>query len=213
MNERIRISPVRVIDQNNEQLGVMPTQRALDLAREAGLDLVEVSPTESPPVCRIINYGKAQFEKKKRQKVSAGSHTVTLKEIRLRPKTDAHDRSIKMNRTRQFLEQGHKIQFTMLFRGRERAHREIGFKTFEDILEELGDSVKVERRPLIDGRRMTMVVAPVKSTGKSAAKKKTDVPKAAASDAPLGSTAAPSAGGATASSSPTSGQGTSDAGS
>jgi translation initiation factor IF-3 len=177
LNERIRISPIRVIDQNNNQLGVMPTQEALDMAREAGLDLVEVSPTESPPVCRIINYGKAQFEKKKRQKVSAGSHTVTLKEIRLRPKTDAHDRMIKMKRTRQFLDQGHKVQFTMLFRGRERAHREIGFDTFEGILEELGETVKVERRPSVDGRRMTMVVAPVKRpSGKSAAKAKVDAP-------------------------------------
>ncbi len=181
MNERIRISPIRVIDQNNEQLGVMPTQQALDMAREAGLDLVEVSPTEAPPVCRIVNYGKAQFEKKKRLKTSASSHTVTLKEIRLRPKTDTHDRMIKMKRTQQFLDQGHKVQFTMLFRGRERAHRDIGFDTFKGILEELGESVKVERHPSIDGRRMTMVVAPVKRpSSKAAAKAKPSAPKPAA---------------------------------
>jgi translation initiation factor IF-3 len=182
LNERIRISPIRVIDENDAQLGVMPTQQALNMARDAGLDLVEVSPNESPPVCRIMNFGKAQYEKKKRQKVSAASHTITLKEIRLRPKTDPHDRMIKMKRTREFLDEGHKVQFTMLFRGRERAHREIGFETFDLILNELGETVKVERMPSIDGRRMTMVVAPVKRpSGKPT--KKPDAPAAPAEKA------------------------------
>lgn len=162
LNERIRITPVRVIDQHQEQLGVIPTHEALTLAREAGLDLVEVSPTENPPVCRIIDYGKHIYEKKKRLKVSASSHVVSLKEIRIRPKTDKHDREIKMNRARNFLAEDHKVQFTMLFRGRERFHRDRAHVIFKSILAELGETVKVERTPSMEGRRMTMVVAPAK---------------------------------------------------
>lgn len=141
---------------------MIPTHEALTLAREAGLDLVEVSPTENPPVCRIIDYGKHIYEKKKRLKVSASSHVVSLKEIRIRPKTDKHDREIKMNRARNFLAEDHKVQFTMLFRGRERFHRDRAHVIFKSILTELGETVKVERTPSMEGRRMTMVVAPAK---------------------------------------------------
>ncbi len=162
LNERIRITPVRVINQYQEQLGVIPTHEALALAREAGLDLVEVSPTENPPVCRIIDYGKHIYEKKKRLKISASAHVVSLKEIRIRPKTDKHDRQIKMNRARNFLAEDHKVQFTMLFRGRERFHRDRAHVIFKSILDELGETVKVERTPSMEGRRMTMVVAPAK---------------------------------------------------
>ncbi len=151
-----------MINQNQEQLGVIPRDEALNLAREAGLDLVEVSPTERPPVCRIMDYGKYKYERKKRQKASAGSHVVTLKEIRIRPKTDAHDREIKLNRAKEFLEAGHKVQITMLFRGRERFHRDRATEIFKSIVEEFGDTVKVERSPGMDGRRMTMVVVPAK---------------------------------------------------
>ncbi len=175
MNDRIRVSPIRVIDQHQNQLGVIPVEQALSLAREAGLDLVEVSPTESPPVCRIVDYGKQQYEKKKRQKASAGAHTVTLKEIRIRPKTDPHDRQIKIERVRKFLDQGHKVQFTMLFRGRERFNRDFASAIFEEIIAELGEAIKMERRPLLVGRRMTMVVAPAKPVSK--AKKKVDKAK------------------------------------
>ncbi len=136
------------------------------LARDAGLDLVEVSPTEVPPVCRIMNYGKSQYEKKKRLKQGHAAHTVSLKEIRIRPKTDPHDMGIKMDRAKRFLGEGHKVQFTMLFRGRERFHRERAHGIFAQLLEELGDTVKVERRPAMDGRRMTMLVAAVKRTSK-----------------------------------------------
>lgn len=153
---------MRVINHLQEQLGVMPTHEALTLAREVGLDLVEVSPMERPPVCRIMDHGKHQYEKKKRQKVAGHGHVITLKEIRLRPKTDAHDRMIKLNHARTFLDHGHKVQFTMLFRGRERFHREIAQEAFEAIIAELGATVKVERAPAMDGRRMTMVVSPQK---------------------------------------------------
>ena len=151
-----------MIDQNQNQLGIIPVAEALNLAREAGLDLVEVSPTERPPVCRIMDYGKFKYERKKRQKLAAGAHVIVLKEIRLRPKTDAHDREVKMRRARAFLEDGSKVQFTMLFRGRERVHRELAVEIFQGILTELGDTVKVERFPAMEGRRMTMVVSPVK---------------------------------------------------
>ncbi|MCH7592796.1 MAG: translation initiation factor IF-3 [Planctomycetes bacterium] len=140
----------------------MPVSEALNLARAAGLDLVEVSPTETPPVCRIMNYGRIQYEKKKRLKQGAGSHVIVLKEVRFRPKTDENDRLIKMNRARRFLGEGHKVQFTMLFRGRERMHRDRAREMFEALLAEFGEAVKVERRPIMDGRRMTMVVSPTK---------------------------------------------------
>ncbi len=161
-NDQIRISPIRVIDQNQTQLGVIPTDQALTLCREAGLDLVEVSPMERPPVCRIMDYGKYKYERKKRQKTGAGGHTIVLKEIRLRPKTDVHDRGIKLKRARRFLDEGNKVQFTMLFRGRERFNREFAINIFNGILEEFGETVKVERAAGMEGRRMTMIIAPIK---------------------------------------------------
>ncbi len=153
-----------MIDQEQRQLGIITTAEALGLAREAGLDLVEVSPMERPPVCRIMDYGKFKYERKKRQKQASGGHTIVIKEIRLRPKTDTHDRSIKMKRAMGFLEEGYKVQFTMLFRGRERAHRDRAIEAFNAILQELGETVKVERYPAMEGRRMTMVISPVKHT-------------------------------------------------
>lgn len=152
-----------MIDHNDQQLGVIPTVQALDIAREAGLDLVEVGPLETPPVCRIVDYGKSQYEKKKRHKKASQSHVVTLKEIRIRPKTDKHDREIKLNRAIKFLEGGHKVQFTMLFRGRERFNRDFARAIFDEILETLGELIKVERPPSMDGRRMTMMISPAKT--------------------------------------------------
>ncbi len=156
------MTPIRVIDQNQEMLGVIPTHEALAKAREAGLDLVEVSPTEKPPVCRIMDYGKHLYEKKKRQKTASASHVVLLKEIRLRPKTDPHDRGIKINHAREFLAEGHKVQFTMLFKGRERFHKEVASDIFNAIITDLGEVAKVERPPSMDGRRMVMIVVPGK---------------------------------------------------
>ncbi len=153
-----------MIDQHQTQLGVISVEEAQRLSREAGLDLVEVSPTERPPVCRIMDYGKFKYERKKRQKNATGSHVIVLKEIRLRPKTDPHDRLIKMNRAIGFLAEGHKVQLTMLFRGRERVHRDIAHNIFKGIVDELGESIKMERFPSMEGRRMTMVVSPVKVT-------------------------------------------------
>jgi len=150
---------VRVINERNEQLGVLDNREALRLAREAGLDLVEVAPTERPPVCKIMDYGKFKYEQKKKVKKH---HEQQLKEVRLRPKTDDHDRDIKVNRAHEFLRKGDKVQFKMVFRGRERAHREIGTEAFREILEHFGDLVKIERPPSMDGRDMIMVVSPNK---------------------------------------------------
>lgn len=158
-NDQIRVSPVRLIGPDNEQYGIVSNTEALQRARELGLDLVEVAPNVRPPVCRLINYGKWKYNQKKHLKKS---QEQSLKEVRLRPKTDTNDRLIKIRRAVKFLKKGHKVQFTMVFRGRERAHREIGFETFQSIVEEFGQRVKVERAPRVDGRLMVMVLAPVK---------------------------------------------------
>jgi len=122
MNEQIRVSPLRVIGENNEQLGIIPNNEAQRLAREAGVDLVEVAPNVRPPVCRLMNYGKWKYNQKKNVK---RHHEQQLKEVRLRPKTDTHDREIKVNRAIRFFKHGDKVQFTMVFRGRERFRREV----------------------------------------------------------------------------------------
>jgi len=128
-------------------------------AREAGLDLVEVAPSERPPVCRIMDYGKFKYsQKKKKQK----HHEQKLKEVRLHPKTSDHDREIKVNQAVAFLDKGDKVQFTMIFRGRERFHQDLGHPIFSGILTSLGDKVKVERPPRAEGPRMVMVLAPAK---------------------------------------------------
>lgn len=132
------------------------------MAAEAGLDLVEVAPTEKPPVCRIMDYGKWKYLQKQKAK-QHHAHETQLKEIRIRPKTDTHDRLVKINRARGFLENNDKVQFTMLFRGRERVHQDVGQRAFGEILEILSDIAKIEREVKMEGRRMTMVLAPTKS--------------------------------------------------
>ena len=151
---------MRLIDAENNQLGVVQTLDALGKARDAGMDLVEVAPTERPPVCRIMDYGKFKYAQKKKGK-DRPVHKTGLKELRLRPKTDDNDRLIKMNRARSFLQEGHKVQFTMLFRGRERFHGEVGQQQFKSIVQELQDAAKMERAPSMEGRRLTMVLAPL----------------------------------------------------
>ena len=161
MNERIRVSEVRLIDQENQQLGIVPTTQAMTTAREAGLDLVEVAPTSEPPVCRIMDFGKWKYEQKKRDhKAKQKQHHVVLKEVRLRPKIDEHDRMTKLRKARGFLEKGGKVQFTMLFRGREMAHLDIAINIFKEIEKSLENIGKVEVMPRRLGRRMTMIMAP-----------------------------------------------------
>ncbi len=131
------------------------------MAREANLDLVEVAPKERPVVCRIMDYGKWKYSQKKRHKKH--HHEQQLKEVRIRPKTDDNDRQIKVNRAIRFLKKGDKVQFTMVFRGRERAHREIGVAILMGLAKDMGDLIKLERPPSMDGRNMVMIVAPNKN--------------------------------------------------
>ena len=138
----------------------MPTDQALGMARDADLDLVEVSPTERPPVCKIMDYGKHKYLQSKRSKQKG--HENKIKEVRMRPKTDPHDKGIKLKRARSFLEEGHRVQFTMRFRGRERFHREIGLAAFDEISKTLEDVAKIERPASMLGQRMTMVMVPLK---------------------------------------------------
>lgn len=139
----------------------MDTAEALGRAREAGVDLVEVSPTAQPPVCRLMDYGKWLYEQKRRERIAQKKqHTVVLKEIRLRPKIDPHDQTIKLNHARKFLERGHRVQFTMLFRGREMAHLDHGYALMEEISKLLQDIAKMEKQAIIRGRRMMMILVP-----------------------------------------------------
>jgi len=161
INGQIRISPVRLIDENDEQVGLTELDEAQARAKDAGLDLVEVAPQAKPPVCRIMDYGKWKYaQKKKEQKAKAHAKQSELKGMRLRPKIDEHDLSIKLAKARDFLEDGDKVQFTMLFRGREMAHRDLGMKTMHDICDILADCAKVESPAKMMGRRMTMVLSP-----------------------------------------------------
>jgi translation initiation factor IF-3 len=158
-NHQIRITPIRVIDHENTQLGIIETIEAMRMAQDAGLDLVEVAPSERPPVCKIMDYGRYKYSQKKNLKKH---HEQQLKEVRLRPKTDDNDRAIKLNRALRFLAKGDKVQFTMQFRGRERAHREVGVAILDTVSKLLAPMIKLERPPSMDGRHMVMVVAPLK---------------------------------------------------
>jgi translation initiation factor IF-3 len=150
---------VRVVDQNGEQLGILETAVALKKAEEVGLDLVEVAATAKPPVCRIMDFGKYKYQKKKRQQEAKKKATVIhIKEIKIRPKTDEHDFQTKMKHLKRFIEEGDKVKVTMMFRGREIAYADSAMKTFEKIIEELKDVAVIESRPKIEGRNMMMIV-------------------------------------------------------
>jgi translation initiation factor IF-3 len=159
INEQIRTGTVRVIDAEGTQLGIMPTDKALEEARAADLDLVEVAPNERPPVCRIMDFGKFKYQQKKRQHRSHSQH-VKIKEIRVRPKTGGHDLAVKINKARDFLEHKNKVMVSVVFRGRELAHMEEGRKVVDEILARLEDLSKIESPPLYHGRRMVCTLAP-----------------------------------------------------
>ena len=154
---------VRVIDMEGQQLGVIPLTEALAEAAKAGLDLVEVSPTAEPPVCRIMDYGKFRYQQSKKVQVSKKSQTVIqVKEIRLRPKTEEHDLEVKIKHVRKFLEQHNKVKISMMFRGREIAYTDIGRKIMEDIKNTLADGCVIDQQPKLEGRNMIMIVSPKK---------------------------------------------------
>ena len=159
INEQIRISPVRVVSDTGEQLGIMPTEDALKSARESGMDLVEVAPQERPPVCRILDFGKFKYQQKKRQHKSH-SHHGRIKEIRVRPKTGEHDIEVKLNRARGFLAHRDKVIISVIFRGREMAHVEEGARVIDRFVDGLSDLGKIEMPPSRQGRRIVCIVAP-----------------------------------------------------
>ncbi|MBN2577937.1 MAG: translation initiation factor IF-3 [Pirellulales bacterium] len=159
INEQIRISPVRVIGADGSQLGILPLEKAMETARSAQLDLVEVAPNDRPPVCRIMDFGKYKYQQKKRQH-KGHSHQVKIKEIRVRPKTGGHDLAVKVNKTREFLTNKDKVIISVVFRGREMAHIEEGRKILNGILDQLGDVSKIEAPPVHHGRRMVCTLAP-----------------------------------------------------
>jgi translation initiation factor IF-3 len=174
----IRVPEVRVIDSNGEQLGIMPTDKAREIADEQGLDLVEVSPTARPPVCKIVDFGKYKYEKSKRERESKKKqHVIHVKEVKFRPKTEEHDYQFKKRHAEEFLEKGDKVKFTVIFRGRELDHREMGFRILNRVKEELAHVGVVERDAMFEGRLMTMYMAPTgptKTKSGQSGKSKTD---------------------------------------
>jgi translation initiation factor IF-3 len=150
---------VRLIGANGEQLGVVPTTQAMEMAREAQLDLVEVAAQERPPVCKIMDYGKFRYQQSRKQG-KGKPHQQKLKEIRVRPKTGDHDVEVKINQARKFLEHKDKVMLNVLFRGRELQHIEEGKRIIDGMLLKLADIAKIERAPSMEGRRMTAMLAP-----------------------------------------------------
>ncbi len=167
INHRIRFPQVRVIGSDGEQLGVMATRDAQKLAKEEGLDLVEISPTARPPVCRILDFGRFQYEEAKSVKKAKKRQTATqLKEMRFRPKIDEHDIAFKTNRLREFLVEGHKVRAYVEFRGREMTHTEFGRRILERIREQLADVGQPEPNVRMEGRHMSLIINPKKGAGK-----------------------------------------------
>ena len=161
VNEEITATNVRLIGEDGEMSGVVSVPEAMAQARDAGLDLVEISPTAKPPVCKVMDYGKYKYQKqKKAQEAKKKQKTIEIKEIKLRPRIDKHDLDIKMRNVHKFLDAGDKVKFTLRFRGREMAHQELGAELLQQVKEELGDKVRVEHEPKTEGRVMIMVVAP-----------------------------------------------------
>ena len=163
MNREIKAPSVRVIDSEGKQLGILTLQEALRQAGEAGLDLVEVAPTSSPPVCRVMDYGKFRYQQSKKLQVARKHQaTIQLKEIRLRPKTEEHDLQVKLRHIKRFLEENNKVKVTMMFRGREIAYTDIGRKIMEGILGEVEEKGVIDQHPKLEGRNMVMILAPKK---------------------------------------------------
>ena len=161
INWRIRVPQVRLIDDQGQQVGVIPTQQAMQMAEERGLDLVEVAPNADPPVCRLMDYGKYRYDQaKKDREARKNQKIVEVKEIRMKPVTDEHDLEVKSNQARRFLEEGDKVRFTVRMRGRQLAHPDIGVRMLEDLAERLRDVAAIEQRPMHEGKAQSMVLAP-----------------------------------------------------
>ncbi|MFI0453008.1 translation initiation factor IF-3 [Actinomadura sp. 6N118] len=188
INDRIRVPEVRLVGPNGEQVGIVPIAKALELARESDLDLVEVAPTARPPVAKLMDYGKFKYESamKAREARKNQAHTV-IKEIKLRPKIDPHDYETKKGHVVRFLKAGDKVKVTIMFRGREQSRPELGFRLLQRLAEDVEELGFVESRPKQDGRNMIMVIGPHKKKAEAKAEAKAeraarDEAAAAASD-------------------------------
>jgi translation initiation factor IF-3 len=161
INDQIRVPKVRVVGPEGEMLGVITVAEGIEIARRAGMDLVEVSPNAEPPVCKVLDYGKFKYtQQKKANEAKKKQKIIQIKEVKVRPTIDKHDLDVKMKHIHKFLEAGDKVKLTLRFRGREMAHQELGLKLLNEIREALGDVIKVEHHPKLEGRQMIMVVAP-----------------------------------------------------
>jgi translation initiation factor IF-3 len=161
VNGRIRSPEIRLIGAEGENLGVVTPQRAMELAEQAGLDLVEISPNAAPPVCKIMDFGKYKYEQQKREaEARKKQKIIEIKEIKFRPGTDTHDYDVKMRNVLKFLENGDKVKITLRFRGREMAHQELGLELLNRVADDVKEVAKVENMPKLEGRQMVMMIAP-----------------------------------------------------
>jgi translation initiation factor IF-3 len=178
VNDRIRVPQVRLVDEEGAMVGITSTREALDIAKERGFDLVEVSPNARPPVCRIMDYGKYKYEQsKKAKKAKKKQHVMHVKEVKLRPKIEPHDYAFKMNHARRFLEHANRVKFSLLFRGREVTHPDIGLRILNKVAEELSDIATVEAPPKKERMSMIMVLCPRQPVKKGPDKKPDEKPE------------------------------------
>lgn len=167
INEQIRVREIRLIDDQGEQKGVVSTAEALNMARDLGLDLVEIAPQSNPPVCKILDYGKYKFEQEKKLKDNRKNQKIIkIKEIRMQPKIDDHDLDFKSRHVRQFLAEGNKVKVTVRFRGRELAHTEIGEDVLKNVLSRVEGYYVMEKAPSMEGRFMSMILNPKTGSAK-----------------------------------------------
>jgi translation initiation factor IF-3 len=164
VNDQIRISPIRLIGDKGEQIGIVSIDEARERAEESGLDLVEVAPDARPPVVKLMDYGKYKYEEARaNREARKKQHNIQVKEVKFRPGIEEHDYAFKTRHARRFLEEGNKVRLTMMFRGRQITHSELGLEVLKRIKKDLGDVGKVELEPRFEGRVMFMVMAPLKS--------------------------------------------------
>tara|TARA_B100000767_G_scaffold201626_1_gene188524 strand:+ start:183 stop:728 length:546 start_codon:yes stop_codon:yes gene_type:complete len=161
-NERIRALDVQVIGSDGGNLGAMPLNKAIEIAKGEGLDLIEISPNANPPVCKIMDMGKYKYDLQKKANIAKKKQkVVSLKEIKLRPGTDTHDYNFKIKNAKKFITKGDKVKFTVKFKGREMQHTELGKELMKKIIEETKEIAKVESRPKFEGRQMVMIIQPI----------------------------------------------------
>jgi translation initiation factor IF-3 len=163
MNNQIRVPEIRCIDENGEQMGIIPTRQALVRAHEAGLDLVEIAATSKPPVCRIMDHGKFKYEQDKKKKEQKKKQTIVkLKEVKFHVNVGDNDYQTKLRHAQDFIEEGNRVKMSLMFRGRENAHRELGFELMKRIIKDCAEFATVEQAPRLMGRNVFMMLVPIK---------------------------------------------------